>query len=351
PAQPARARPRERNPIPFGGAAGPLRLFGHGLGDQGGWIIPFALFGMLALPLVGFGGGGWSRRDPRLAGTLILGGWFLLEAVLLSVSKGIVHPYYVSALAPGAAAMTGAGAVAIAQLAMRRPRDWRIALGPLAIAATVAAQLTLLHREHYLQWFVPVLLAGAGVAALGALAHRRLAAPAMALSLCLLLVAPTAYSSTTWLAPVEGTFPAAGPSHAVGQGGVGVNARNLGIDRALLDYVIAHRPGTRWAVLTDAADTAAPMILLGFEAGSLGGFSGTDPSLDGRGLARLVARGLARYVVLGGEFSSRGGNRATVAVERACRQLPFTVWHGPHPYPHSLTLYDCAGREAELGAA
>ena len=40
------------------------------------------------------------RRDPRLAALLVLGGWFLVEAVLLSFSSGIVHPYYLSALAP-----------------------------------------------------------------------------------------------------------------------------------------------------------------------------------------------------------------------------------------------------------
>ena len=49
----------------------------------------------------------------------MLGGWFLVEAAVLSLSKGIVHPYYVSALAPGTAAMAGAGAVAFVELARR----------------------------------------------------------------------------------------------------------------------------------------------------------------------------------------------------------------------------------------
>ena len=40
-------RGREKNPIPFGGPPGPLRLFGVGLGDQGAWMLPFALFGLL----------------------------------------------------------------------------------------------------------------------------------------------------------------------------------------------------------------------------------------------------------------------------------------------------------------
>src|SRR6202030_3874360 len=113
------------------------------------------------------------RRDPRLATLIVLGGWFLVEAAVLSLSKGIVHPYYASALAPGTGAMAGAGAVALVALLRGRLRWW-----------------------------------------------------ALALLFCLLMVAPGAYAATTWLAPVEGTFPAAGPKAAAGAGGVGVSGRH-----------------------------------------------------------------------------------------------------------------------------
>jgi 4-amino-4-deoxy-L-arabinose transferase-like glycosyltransferase len=373
PAAPAKPRPpsrllpdgREREPIPFGGPVGPLRLFGLGLGDQSGWILPFAFFGLLAVvALLLFGETSASvtagsreptksrgRCDPRLAATLVLGGWFLVEAAVLSLSKGIVHPYYTSALAPGAAAMTGAGTVAFVRLTRGRRWDWRLLTVPCAVAATVVAQAVLLHREHYMHWFVPVLIAGAAIGTIALLAVRRSAPVAMACTLVLLLAAPTAYAATTWLAPVEGTFPAAGPKQASGAGGVGVTGRDLRVDLALLRYVRARGPGSRWAILTDASDTAAPFILLDFPAGALGGYGGTDPVLDGAGLARLVSKGQARYVVLGGEYSTRGGNRATVAVKRACRELPASAWGGPPPYSDSLVLFDCAGRERELSAS
>jgi hypothetical protein len=103
-------------------------------------------------------------------------------------------------------------------------------------------------------------------------------------------------------------------------------------------------------LLTDAANTASPMILLGYDAGSLAGYSGTDPTLDGRGLARLVSRHEARYVVLGGVFSSRGGNRATAAVLRACAQVPPAAWHDPAVSPFGLVPYDCAGHERALAS-
>jgi hypothetical protein len=166
--------------------------------------------------------------------------------------------------------------------------------------------------------------------------------------LCLLLVAPAAYASTTWLARVQGTFPASGPHQAAGSGEIGLNDRSVEIDRNLIGYLTTHRPGTRWAVLTDAAPTAAPMMLLGLPAGAMAGYSGTDPALDGPGLARLVARGWARYVVLGGAYASRGGNLATKAVLRDCPQVPASAWRGPWPSPYQLVLFDCAGRERAL---
>jgi hypothetical protein len=162
------------------------------------------------------------------------------------------------------------------------------------------------------------------------------------------LIVPAAYASTTWLAPVEGTFPAAGPTHTAGAGGVGVAGASLYRVHRLIAYTRAHGPGTRWAILADASVTAAPFWLLGLPAGALGGYGGTDPVLDGRGLARLVHRGEARYVVLGGEFSTRGGNRATVAVLSACEQLPPTAWGASASYIHGLVLFDCAGHERAL---
>jgi 4-amino-4-deoxy-L-arabinose transferase-like glycosyltransferase len=366
---------RARYPIPFGGSPGPLRLFGVGLGDQAGWLLPFALFGLLAVALLALSerlrdrrgaepeAGAESgtkpapkdesprpgRRDPRLASAIVLGGWFLVEALVLSTSKGIVHPYYVSALAPGTGAMVGAGAAAFVALAHGRRRPWALALLPAALAATLATQIMLMHREHYMTWFIPLLLGGTLIAALAFVALPRLALPAIGALLALVLVVPTGYAASTWLAPVEGTFPAAGPKQTAGSpDGYGVNARNLGIYRALAAYVSTHHPGSRWELLGVASDTVAPMMLIGLKAGALGGYSGTDPALDGPGLARYVERGEARWILLGGEYSLRGGNRATQAVLRACEQVAPSEWRSPVAYPFGMTLFDCAGRERRL---
>ena len=370
PVSPAKVvKGREKDPIPFGESPKPLRLFGTGLGDQAGWLLPFALFGLiglLALVLIDrrapepspaareprSSSFAW-RRDPRLATALVLGGWFVVEAAVLSLSKGIVHPYYVSALGPGTAAMAGAGTVAFVELARGSlpRRILGLALVACALASTGLAEAVLMHREHYIVWYVPVLAVGCAVAFCALVASRRLAGPAVALMFLLVLVAPAAYASTTWLAPVEGTFPVAGPHAFAGTGGYGVDEHDLAIDHALLVYVVTHDPGSRWALLSVASDTSSPLILMGLDAGALGGYSGTDPAVDGPELARMLAHREARYVLLGGEYSLRGGNLATKAVLRACKELPPSAWHSPVAYPYGLVLFDCAGDEKALAAA
>jgi 4-amino-4-deoxy-L-arabinose transferase-like glycosyltransferase len=332
-------------PLFFARAPGPLRLFRSALNAQGAWLLPFALLGLIALGLMTFAGAR-VRRNPRLATLIVFGGWMLVEAAILSFSKGIVHPYYVSALGPGAAVMVGGGAPAFAWLVRHRHRG--MLLLPCAVVATVAVQVVILHEQHYMGWFVPVLIVGA-LAGVAMTARRQLVAAGITLTLGLLLVAPTVFAAASWLGPVEGTFPAAGPREANALGPLGISHAELSVDRALMSYVKSHRPASRWAVLTDASPTAAPLILMGMRAGALGGYSGGDPALDGPQLARLVKRGEARYVVLGGAYASRGGNLATKAVLRSCRLIPHQRWHGPSPATvFTFALFDCAGREAQL---
>ena len=78
----ARGRHRRTVPIPFGGTRSPLRIFGTGLGDQAGWLVPLALIGMIALALVVRG-----RDDRRTAGVYVLGGWMLVELLTLDFSS------------------------------------------------------------------------------------------------------------------------------------------------------------------------------------------------------------------------------------------------------------------------
>jgi 4-amino-4-deoxy-L-arabinose transferase-like glycosyltransferase len=328
-----------RGPVSFGTAPGPLRLFRRGFGDQDAWLLVFALVGLVAIALTRP-----ARGDPKLAGLIIFGGFFLCEALFLSVSKGIVHPYYVSALGPGTAVMVGAGLAAIA----RPPQRSSVLLMAVAVLGSAAVQVELLHRAHYLGVW-QVLLLPAAVTALIAVALSHFSRASLIAALAVLLIAPAAYAASTWRHPVQGTFPAAGPHAVAGNGGAALSSAQLATDEAVMRYILSHGAGGRFQLLTQASLAADSPILLGLRASALGGYGGVDPAIDGPGLAHLVASGQARYLLLGGGYAYLGGNAATRAATRVCPQIPPTAWDGVRASRvEGFYLLDCAGRAREL---
>jgi 4-amino-4-deoxy-L-arabinose transferase-like glycosyltransferase len=355
---------RNPKPVPFASCPSALRVFGIGLGDQAGWTVPLAVFGLIALALACLGapatgladsqqgaGAIRNRRDRRAGVLFVFGGWFVVELLALDFSKGIVHPYYASALGPGLAGMVGGAAFAF--VALLRSRDSRrvlvgLAAATLATIATVGVDLFLIHRHGYPEfWRYP--LVALGLAALAAVVIWRRRAPwTVAALIVVLLVAPGLYSSSVWDAPVDGTFPSAGPYNRAGWGGISLPADELAANRALAGYLRAHHPTQRFAVLTEASDASSPLILMGLSAAAMGGYNTTDRALSADGLATLVARHEARYVLVGGPYYDRGGNAASNAARLVCPQIPQSSWYPADPAQGVLHLVDCAGRASQL---
>ena len=99
-----------------------------------------------------------GRRDPRILGYLLWGGWLVTQVVVFSLMSGIVHSYYAVTLAPAVAALVGMGIVDL--WAWRR----RSSLGGLLLAACVMgtawwADHVLTVATGFLPWLGPVLLA------------------------------------------------------------------------------------------------------------------------------------------------------------------------------------------------
>ena len=330
-------------PIAFGASLGPLRLFHKGFGDQCAWLLAFALIGLVALARTRP-----ARGDPRLAGLIVFGGFLLCEAGFLSLSKGIVHPYYVSALGPGVAVMVGLGLAAMVGSARRST----VALMLAAVLVTAVVQILLLHRAHYLAVWQLLLVPAALAAALAAVLARRrgrYTRASLGAVLAVLLVAPTAYAASTWRRPVQGTFPAAGPRAVGGNGGAELSRPQLATADTLMRYLLEHRANGRFQLLTQASLSADSLILLGLRAAAVGGYGGVDPALDGPGLARLVASGQARYLLLGGSYAYLGGNAASRAAARVCPQVPLLAWGGVLAHEtEGVYLVDCAGRARQL---
>jgi 4-amino-4-deoxy-L-arabinose transferase-like glycosyltransferase len=346
-APPPHGRQRATEPIAFGGTRSPVRIFATGLGDQAGWLVPLALIGLIAVGLVTR-----RRRDRRTALAIVLGGWFLVELLALDFSAGIVHPYYASALGPGVAAMVGAGAVALASLVRAtaaRRAAFAYVLAVLGVAGTVAVQLVLIDREgDPLWWRIPlVLVCLFALVAIPLLRQR--AGWAVAVAVGALLIAPTVYSFSVWLAPVDGTFPTAGPYNHAGYGGLDVAPTDEQADRGLLAYLREHGSTSRYPLLTQSSDLASPLILLGLRASAEGGYGAGDPALSNSQLAALVAGHEARYLLISGPYSDRGGNGGETAARLVCPEVPQELWAPGLPSLEGGSfLVDCAGRAADL---
>src|SRR4051812_16628609 len=201
----------------FGGSAGPRRLLNQALGGQAGWLLGVALVSGIAVLVASR----LRRRDPRTGWLIAAGGSFLTVAVAFSSAKGIFHPYYVSLLAPFTAVLVGAGAAQLAE----RGRTASI-LAPLAVAAGVLCEVTVLRdNPGSLGWLPSVLVAG-GIGAALALAwldRRVVRTAALVAALGLLAIAPATWAAQTLGHATNGTFPAGGPSAASfgGPGGGG----------------------------------------------------------------------------------------------------------------------------------
>ncbi len=201
----------------FGGATGPLRLLNAALGGQAGWLLGFALVSALAILFASR----LRRTDARTGWLLVVGGAFATTAVLFSFASGIFHPYYVSLLAPFAAALFGAGAAQVFSGAVNA----RV-VGPLAVLAGVVVELIV--RADYsgqLTWLPPVLIVVGLLAALALLgfSSRAVRMAATAAAVAALLAAPAVWAFDTLGHATSSTFPAGGPASAEsgGMGGPG----------------------------------------------------------------------------------------------------------------------------------
>ncbi|MEU9439171.1 glycosyltransferase family 39 protein [Streptomyces sp. NPDC048252] len=226
------------NGASFGGEAGLYRMFNDTMGGQISWLIPFAAIALVAgLVLRGRA----PRTDARRAALMLWGGWFVLHYLIFALAEGTFHPYYVTAMAPGIAALTGAGGVmlynafrngsaAVEVPRAERSRDWGMGWAlPAAVAASSVWAVVLLQRVSGSGTLYTVAEVVAGVAGaasvIGLLVARftkrqRLIGVAALAAVVALLAGPAAYSASAATSSTNGTNPTAGPSTG-GMGGMG----------------------------------------------------------------------------------------------------------------------------------
>jgi 4-amino-4-deoxy-L-arabinose transferase-like glycosyltransferase len=204
--------PRVTGTNPWG-PVGLLRLFGTDFGTQVSWLLPAALALLTAGVLLS-----WRRpRRDRLRISMILwGGTLLVTGLAVSLSKGIIHPYYTVALAPAMGAVIGIGGTEL----WTRRREWpaRTALGAVVAATSLWAFVLLDEAPDWLPAlrYLVVVLGVVSAALLLAVHHLpawlRRAGVACAVVAC--SAGAAAFTIDTTLTPHTGAIPSAGPSSA-----------------------------------------------------------------------------------------------------------------------------------------
>ena len=268
------------------------------LAGQSGWLLPLALFGMIAL---------LKFRRPRpqsdrtLQALILWGMWLLTMGIFFSAAQ-FTHEYYLTVMAPAIAALCGIGLATMWQ--DYRRSGWRAWLLPLAIIATASEQVSILSDfPDWGRWMIPLLIVLC-LLAVGALICARLSLrftskapwprlllPALTLGLVALMLGPTVWAAIPIFQGTEGGEPVAGPP---GQS-PGAAAK---IDPALIRYLEANQGNAQILVATDQMGMADDIILATNKTVMpLGGFSYYP--LTTTELASLIAQGKLRFLLIG----------------------------------------------------
>ena len=125
-------------------------------------------------------------------------------------------------------------------------------------------------------------------------------------------------------------------------------------EKAIYDYVSAHRDGASYLFAVSSWETASPYIeATGQEVMPMGGFSGSVPEPTLAHVEQLVKSGQLKFFLLdgtgtGGGFGSRGGTGSTVSaieswVENTCSTVPASDYSGTSTTTGTGgTLYACS---------
>jgi 4-amino-4-deoxy-L-arabinose transferase-like glycosyltransferase len=290
----------------FGGdPQGLTRLFTGEFGVEIAWLLPAAL---IAMVLVVVSRGRAPRTDVVRAGAIVFGVWMLVDGLVLSFMKTMVHPYYCLSFVPAVAGML---AIGVHEMWGRR-QTWlgRGGLAVMILGTGVWSWLLLGRNDDWLPALRWVVLAVTVIATAGLLlsvtsdARRRLAVAALLLGLTGGVLGAGAYSVATIGQPHTGGGPVVGPAREDGHsgGGWGQDADNAQLDAMLrathTDWSAAINRSSEAAALELSTDTAVMAI---------GGFGGSDPVPTLGEFQQEVANHRVTYYVTPKENRRPGG--------------------------------------------
>ena len=340
------------------GTPGLFRLFNSEFGGQIAWLLPSVL--VLGAGLLWLGRHA-PRTDAVRASVIIWGTWLAVTGLTFSLMGGIIHPYYMVALAPGVAGLAGMGGVLFWQ---HRSRPVAAAvLAAAVVAAGLVASELLGRTPAFLPWLRwPALFAAlaAGVLLMAAAVAPRLGRAGAttrmtaAVAVAGVLAGPLAYSLATAATPQSGAIVSAGPAvnsrgagmvgaFAPGQGGNGTGPTRapaaagtgnsagaggagraggigglLGASTPSAAMVQALKTGAgnfTWAAAVVGSNNAAGyQLATELPVMAVGGFNGTDPAPTLARFQQLVAEGKIHYFIAGRMMQGDTGSNAAAQI-------------------------------------
>jgi len=297
---------------------GPLRLADGRLAAQIGWLLPLAIFGIIA----GIRGRPFrSPSDPSLSDVILWAGWLLTFALVYSYAGGIFHFYYLATLAPPLAALAAIGMNASWKTYEQRGRKAFVL--PLLLLLTAAWQtyihwdaLGLTFTEGVFAWpelqmpLVYGAFLGASLLIVPFLYNtwkqltRNLAIVGLSIGLAALLVLPLAWALSSVLVKGTPVLPSADlyrlSSETVSPDlRARIKAGQRLMNQKLIDFLRSNRNGEKYLLASSTTRLAAPIIIQSGEpVMARGGFHGLDPILTAEKLNRLVEKKEIRFIML-----------------------------------------------------
>ncbi|WP_133691815.1 glycosyltransferase family 39 protein [Mycobacterium sp. BK086] len=306
----------------FGGfgrqTPGITRLFTGEFGFEMGWLLPAALIGLAFVLVV-------RARAPRTdlvrGGAVLFGGWLLVDGLVLSYMKGMVHPYYCLSVVPAVVVLA-----AIGGREMWRTRDrmyGRIVLAATVLTTGVWSWWILGRNAEWmpaLRWVILALAVVATAILLVALStdRRRLAVAGLTLGVLAGGMGSAAYAFATIGQSHEGGGAQVGPGHGRHDQDGG-NAELDGLLKATT---------TKWSAAVNGSSAAADLELSTNTAVmAIGGFGGSDPVPSLSAFQADVANHEIGYYIAPDNHGGpgRGGQHADITAWVAANFTPRTV--------------------------
>lgn len=306
--------------------AGITRLFAKSsLSDQIIWFLPLALFGFIA---------GAIKENLRLKldnnrkiSLVLWITWLVPEFIYFSFTTGLFHPYYLTMMAPPAAALAGIGITTMWEF--YKEGKWKGWLLPLAFAITGLTHMMMLsYFSNNLSTVVRntivitlIICFGASVIltilkllnlindkeiiSLRYGTNMKFSKTMAVVATISILITPFIGSSAAIIHSVNSSIPCAGlellSNGSKNLGGASFGRGNNVESSKLISFLKSNKTTEKYLLVVSSSQSADNIIIqTGEPVMALGGFSGSDKILTLEEFKELVKNGEVRYVLTGG---------------------------------------------------